>query len=401
MRLIKTHQMSIKVVVVLAGVATCTNCLKISKAQDASLPQLCGRADSTIQLNGNFWAAEFSSSSLQQSIPANTQLLPTRLIPADNHSYTFDYYLSQDGQAIVFFTAELPTQLPSYSSMIPLNTNKSVDVVTTGGAHLSIPYQANWWKLGPELSPGHFGVLAYDENQFATILDLSWATDRLTIRESESLPFKINPRVWQDQVFISPDWSFLAYTDDQEQSFNIYARTEKHVVWSLKPVRDFIPQVSWLRDDKAIAIINMGGADGDGKIIKVDRQGKTQTLIDLATFFPNQSYYPIFTDTSNDNHLVAISGQLEQTDQEHYFLLNTDSGKIAALCYIPFTKTVASNPIWIMGGAYLAIQDLDTYTSTPSALTVVSVLTGDYTQRYPVGSGKILEIVAWSSKGKN
>jgi len=374
--------------------------LAITHAQTApTVQRRCGIEQPNIQPNAYLWAKIPSTiSGIQtQSVPSNAKRIAPKVVVDSSQTalVTTQHHLAQNGEAIAFFTKELASQ-PYDNKAI-----KAVEVATRDGKHSALAASSNWWQLGPELRQGHFGILAYDDNYYATLVDLSWTGGALNAQNGERLPFKVNiaGALWEKPVFISPNWDYIAYINGQSypQSLDIYSVHDKRVIWSLKLNRGVIPHVSWPMTQNAIAVINLGGADGDGQIIRIDKQGQSQILIDLSTALGREVRLFGVTFEANGTHDIGLSVQPLVNGGLYtvqYFLLNVDNGTLVDLCLSTSPGITAFG--WLERGKYLTYQELDPANNTPSRAVAISASSSNYAYFYPGSDKQILEAIAWS-----
>src|SRR6266849_5060994 len=150
----------------------------ISRAQSAlPVKRQCGTQAANPQLNGFFWAV-----SEPQQVRSGIKLLTAGaskieikapIIDRSTNTFAFGYQLSQDKRTMIFLTA-INSPIMSYDFPKEL---VAWNVVTADGAWLTFPAVADWqqwYQLGPELKPGHFGVLSKGKDGVLMLLEAIW-----------------------------------------------------------------------------------------------------------------------------------------------------------------------------------------------------------------------------------
>ncbi len=369
------------------------------------LEQRCGTQTETILAPSHIWAIASDNRSAEQStaihaIPNNAKWATPHLVVSDNASRHYEFRLSNSGDAVMFLTSDFPSQES------PIPPASAIEVSTRDGLHLSLSTVPNIWQLGPELQPGHFGVLSYDTDLTAMLVDVSWTNQMLIAKTVERLPFKYPTAgsLIDKSISIAPDWSYIAYTENYTD-LKIYSVSQKRIIASISYLGR-IPNVSWPLLDKAVALVNMAGADGNAQIMNIDRQGNVQILADLDMTLGREVRLLDFTYTVNANHEIGLivnlmlpasgaDGGKVQSNTSLYYLLNVDSGKVIDLCFslqAPFEGFQ-----WVERGQYIMFQTLVADGTAPGKLIFLSAKSGDYSYVYPVKDGKLLDVIGWAN----
>lgn len=354
---------------------------RIGTAQSSSqVENRCGKQVTNINFQGQFWKQQSSIAGADRitTISVGDATTKTKTFSIDNKLSAYNYQVSTDGQALAFLT--------SSGGFIPYDLNVSVTlhIVIRNGTHLTLPGSPNWWQLGPELTPGHFGIITYDDKLFASILDVSWKGDTITATNIGQLPFQVplHGSSWQKPFSISPNWEYLAYSEGLE--FKVYSRNDGQGIFQMTYSAG-IPRIMWIQDEKFVGVVNETMANG--AFVAFDRKGNSQTIADLNQAFGSDVFVIGFTPEANSNDQIALRIQNKQVKDgkpvavpknQSYVLLNVDTGQFINLCYSSGDKA-AGTLIWVENGDYLMVDETGKDPVVDSKAVLISTKTGDYT----------------------
>ncbi len=305
--------------------------------------------------------------------------------------------VSGDGNAFAYILAE---NAPLQADSVPLIPLISLEIMTKTGKHLSLPAAQDWWQLGPELSPGHFGILVVGKDKYAQLWNADWSSGQINLTLVKQLPFQIamGGYLFQQIVYIAPDWSAIAYTVGDD--FQIYSLRNNKLVWDYQNVGDKYPELTWAMTSNVLAIVNMGLSDGDGKLIAISPSGNSKTLADMSVFFGADASITLFTPTTNSAGQMAIMARAAGVT--HPVVVDVNNGQITPLCvpdpllYEYPNWYLYPNLQWINNGPYFSLQRAGDDDVTPSKVLIFSAQTGGYAFFYPVINNQLVWVLAWS-----
>src|SRR5258708_4588040 len=370
------------------GIGVFLSSARISQASSL-LDQRCGKENAQLQVKGRFWS-ELSDQTAQRhaiSLIPNASASTTPLLALDDNVGAVDFQISQDGQSLGFLTAPRGTPVGSSKSFLTFT------VISQPDKKASLPAASNWWQLGPELRSGHFGLLAYDTDLTALIIDLSWADNQVSASAFAHLPFKINRYgpAWQQEVFISPNWDYLAYTSDN--SFKIYSMKEKREIWTKGFDHNLIPIIMWSQANNEVGVVNLGGADGNAELLRVDQQGNSEVIGDLSKLIGENVQVTNYTPIVSSEKQLAIGVEPNKTSGQgsrHLILINIPTRQLIDLCFPNPSQSLT----WAENGKYLILTTLVDGDPTNILPVPIATETSDYT--YPTLSGNSVRVLDWA-----
>jgi hypothetical protein len=350
-------------------------------------PKRCGEKTARIPWTGYVWTSTFLYPTHTTYLSAESLQTRKKVFTIDKTLQASDFQLSSDGQALAFFTRKAgPLTKDRGTALVALK------VVTRQGKQFSVPAASNWWTLGPELRPGYFGVLSYDDNFYATLLEVPWRQTPATIRLVERLPFKIPiaASLWEQIIQISPNWDYVAFMGDDghyHSQFTIYAMKQQRVLWQTTEYVQ-IPLVIWdPASTNAVACTVEWGSDSHGDVVLVNPQGQSMSVANLNTWLGEKAQLTAITSTLSPDHQLAFTVFLSVSEQYKTLVLNTLSHALIDLCF----PTNSITMLW--ADKVLLLDDADAAYFRRSILTIMSPATGVYAvQPY---EGKFWIPLAW------
>lgn len=361
----------------------------------------CGKQDATIQLDSVPWTKSVTSdaSTILHQQSATALLITSDVFPPQEARY---YQTSDDGTAIAFFAGSSQS-LTNSQIFVP----ESFHIITRDGRHMILDVQSNWLQVGPELQPGHWGILSQGADGKAVILDIDWTGNKLAVSTSvkSAVIASFTSNTYHSEIFIAPHWSYIAYTKRSLSSsnfFTIYDIENKRILWQIES-GDGTPNVAWLSREDGLAIVNIGGSSGNGKLLKVGVSGDTTPLIDMDTILgPDSSVVLIFNPEESLMHNIVFYLQPgtdnPNSPSQYLFTYNITTKVLKEYCSPPPNVTLESIN-WLKGGKYFVYQQFDNVVNQWTAITVTSVDNGDYNMLYPTSNKQTIgQVVGWPSK---
>jgi hypothetical protein len=358
-----------------------------SRAQSAPpVKRQCGTQLSNPQLNGYFWGfpgerGEFTAVK-RMTVGASRIEIKVPIVERKANVFPAEPQLSRDGRTMIFLTVDNRARMwYDYSDAIV-----ALNVVTADGTWLTFPASSDWkrwFQLGPELKPGHFGVLSIEEGPVLMLSDISWTGKQLQVTALKRLPFLPFRKGTSTPatVFIAPSWEFIGYIDSPTETFRIYSMQEQRVIWA-DPDRhmwDAGSGVSWVQDKEIAGYVNSWKAGGGGKLTALDRNSQFREMVDPYTALSANVYIAVSSALSPKRQLAVTVDPAVSDGQTpfNYFLLDVDTGQLTDLCLRGFPYFLA----WDSLGSYLIATESDD--SLPGyRIVVIYPQTGDYSYLY-------------------
>jgi hypothetical protein len=258
--------------------------------------------------------------------------------------------------------------------------------------------QDNWLQLGPEVTPGTFGVLAYDPVTLAAMrITLDFTKEKgLKVRDTVSydFPLKLYGGDWERIVSISPTWHYIGYveadlsgTSTTTPPYTIYSTGEERSIWTTD-LQGNIASVVWAVDPQFVGAVILRGNDSYRPIVLVTADGQKSDLLDLRKL-PIQQPFIVSGSRlmSVDGKLALLIGAQGDRLNARQFVLDIRTGQIVEYC-VAIANTFLSIDTWVDDGKYLSIIGFDTQTGLSAKVILLEAATGDYVL-YDLEQGQI------------
>jgi hypothetical protein len=286
--------------------------------------------------------------------------------------------VAQSGSAIVYQTGD---RTDSGELTITLNVQLDSGVVK------SMPMEPNWVKLGPELKPGYFGILAYAPETFtAQVIEVDYITAPALVARTVNqfdFPVPLNGGWWRHLTDISPDWAFIGYIDSSSEigsvtpQYVVYSSVQKRPVWSIA-IGGKIPSMMWSALPGFVGALMLRESNGDSPLVLVTADGQSRELV-------NWSNLPLKTSVLGDHtRLISRVGEIgllinaggDPRNAKQY-VVNVNTQQIIEYC-VPSSDGFLTIYDWVDDGKFLSYLRFNSSTGLPDQFILLDVASGDF-----------------------
>lgn len=339
-----------------------------------SIVQRCGKEVSRFTVASRLWLGSRDALSVMQ----REKLGDLRLATLEGPNWNVNVTTSKSGAVIAYLT---------FDRTNPTQRMATLNVRFNSGTVKSMPEDKHWVKLGPELRPGYFGILAYAPETFtAQVIEIDYLTSpTLVARTVNEFDFQVplEGGWWRHITDISPDWAYIGYIDYQSEigsatpQYVIYSTVQKRPVWSIT-IGGKIPAMTWSVLPSFIGAVMLSSSDGDSPLVLISADGQSRELINWSTL-------PLKTSVlSWKSRLINLKGEIglminaggDPRNAKQY-VLNVNTQQIVEYC-VPSSDGVLAIHDWVDDGKFLSYLRFNSSTGLPDQFILLDVTSGDF-----------------------
>ncbi len=168
---------------------------------------------------------------------------------------------------------------------------------------------------------------------------------------------------------------------------------EKREIWTKGFDHNLIPIIMWSQANNEVGVVNLGGADGNAELLRVDQQGNSEVIGDLSKLIGENVQVTNYTPIVSSEKQLAIGVEPNKASGQgsrHLILINIPTRQLIDLCFPNPSQSLT----WAENGKYLILTTLVDGDPTNIRPVAIATETSDYT--YLPLSGNSVRVLGWA-----